>query len=246
MGLTEMKFSHLPYRIKALIVVLFVNVNTNAQNVTLDFGVVRSTTPWKIAAPNGFSSKSIREPKMDFALSVGLEYWIKKKSSLMSSLSYYQSGGKLAVYEYPEARAQDFWVLEDNEYDIPYLTLNTNYNMVIWRKNKIKLAIVSGIHLDYILEGSEEVPAGTSPLQQLYFFDAINRFNLGPNIGASIRYDFDRSTIGVQYLNSPRLRNLGDYNAEDNSRLSFLSNVRGISVQEKIAFTQITFGYKLK
>ncbi len=97
---------------KKVIIVLVVcclGLFCSAQTLTLSSGIVRSSTVWrmaKLASVTTVGMNFYKIPKTDISVSIGLEYFEKEKWSMSSYLSYYQSGGKLAINERKESNPE--------------------------------------------------------------------------------------------------------------------------------------------
>jgi hypothetical protein len=215
-----------------------------AQSYNLSLGMCKSNTSWKTSELGQIGTHTLQANKYDFAISIGREYNIKPKSFMTSNLSYYQSGGALNSIDTKAEGADRIWRLENGAYDINTISLFTNYNMEIWGLGDLKLFATGGGRIDYILDNKKNVPVGTSPLQQLYDLDALNRFNFGPNIGLQLKYYTNSLSYSVIFTSAPRMRKLGFYKRDVNEpRITVYD---GLSVREKVSFMQLCISMDLK
>jgi hypothetical protein len=224
-----------------------------AQTITLSTGVVRSSTLWRMERGKGtfanFGMIFYQIPKTDISLSLGLEYLEKEKWSVSSSVSYYQSGGKLAVNERPLSNPSYGWDLEKNTYDVPYVGLNTNLNLKLFQQNSTSLEAIVGLHGDYVLaiENTklENSNNANDPLGYMNRQEALNRLNGGINVGARYVVQIDRWKLGLQYIYAPKFWNLAHYDSAELDG-TFSTGISAFTVSEKASFIELTFGYNLK
>jgi|TARA_B110000902_G_C14275497_1_gene574766 hypothetical protein len=222
-----------------------------AQSIRVDVGLIRSSTVWQVGFNNNYGFEAFEESKNCVALNIGLDYLNKDRFFLMSGLSFYNSGGSLAVYEQEGVNPNTRWNLKNDNYSIPYLGFFTNANFRLFKQNMASLDAVLGVHVDYIVKQKDDayqtpVRSGLdNPLQELYKYDAVRSVNLGPNLGLRYSLDFKSFTLGLQYIYSPRLRQVAKYEATDD-QINGGEYLIGISVTEKASFTQLTIGYNLK
>tara|TARA_B110000971_G_scaffold194439_1_gene208138 strand:- start:225 stop:962 length:738 start_codon:yes stop_codon:yes gene_type:complete len=224
-----------------------------AQTITLSTGVVRSSTLWRMERGKGtfanFGMNFYQIPKTDISLSLGLEYLEKEKWSVFSSVSYYQSGGKLAVNERPLSNPSYQWDLEKNTYDVPYIGLNTNVNLKLFQQSNTSLEAIIGLHGDYVL-ATENTDLEISndkndPLGYMSRQEGLNRLNGGVNVGARYVVNIDRWKLGLQYIYAPKFLDLAHYDSAE-SDVAFSNNITAFTVSEKASFIELTFGYNLK
>lgn len=218
-----------------------------SQTIRFSAGAIRSSTLWDIGILGNSVTTSILEPKVDLAFNLGFEFLEKEHTSFSANIGYYRSGGKLAIFEVKEARPAILWDFKNDRYLINCLSLNSNFNLSVFKQNKSTLDAIVGVHLDYILEDKirDVMDNGTkwnneSPIQTLYMQNALNQFNYGPTIGARYTWTINNFNCGIEYLLCPRMNKLGEKNTTDDP------NGIALSVTEKVSFTQLTFGYKLK
>ena len=224
-----------------------------AQTVTLSTGAVRSSTLWRMersqSALANFGLIFFQIPKTDISVSLGLEYLQKEIWSITSSVSYYQSGGKLAVNERKESNPSYQWDLEKNTYDVPYVGLNTNVNLKVFQQKNTALEAIIGLHGDYVLgtanKALEMSNNQNDPLGYTTRQEALNRLNGGVNIGARYVVDVDRWKLGLQYIYAPKFWNLAHYDSAE-SDVTFTNNISAFTVSEKASFIELTIGYNLK
>jgi hypothetical protein len=225
----------------------------SAQTITFSTGVVRSTTTWRMKqdqfARATFGMNYYQIPKSDISVSLGLEYLEKEKWSVSSSISYYQSGGKLAINERKESNPSYQWDLEKNTYDVPYVGLNTNLNLKLFQQNSTSLEAIVGLHGDYVLaiENTklENSNNANDPLGYMNRQEGLNRLNGGVNVGARYVVNIDRWKLGLQYIYAPKFWNLAHYDSAE-SDVAFSNNISAFTVTEKASFIELTFGYNLK
>lgn len=224
-----------------------------AQTITLSTGVVQSSTVWRMeqdrfAAAN-YGLNYFQVPKSDISVSLGLEYLEKEKWSVSNYISYYQSGGKLAVNEGPESNPAFRWDLEDDIYDLPYVAVNTNINLKLFQQNKTSLEGIVGIHLDYVLATENKALDlhydRVDPLWYMNEREALNRLNGGVNVGARYAINLEKWKLGLQYIYAPKILKLAHYDFEESGK-PFDNNISAFTVTEKASFIELTFGYKLK
>jgi hypothetical protein len=104
-------------KISILLVVVMHSMYLSAQSFTLSVGAARSSTLWLMVYDESFVSSGLdyfQAPKTDLCVSLSMDYLKKEKFSLSSSISYYESGGKLAVNERKDFNTLVRWNLEKN------------------------------------------------------------------------------------------------------------------------------------
>ena len=223
-----------------------------AQTIFVSTGIVRSSTLWRMeqsqSAMAYFGMNFFQIPKSDISVSLGLEYLEKEKWSMTSSVSYYQSGGKLAINERREGNPSFKWDLEKQTYDIPYVGLNTNVNLKVFQQKNAALEAVIGLHGDYVLatENKAELKYDNDdPLGYMNRQGALNRLNGGLNLGARYTFEIDRIKLGFQYIIANKMWNLASYDSQSSS-VPMRNNISAFTVTEKASFAEFTFGYNLK
>jgi hypothetical protein len=188
-------------------------------------------------------------PKTDLSISLGMEYLEKDNWSMSSSLMYYQSGGKLAINEWPESNPSYSWDLEKNKYDIPYVGISTNVNLKVFEQNNAALEAVLGFHGDYVLKTENDALESSNdrndPLGYMSRQEALSRMNGGVNIGARYTIQLERWKLGAQYIYAPRFWDLAYYDSKT-STVAPPNNITAFAVTEKASFIEFTIGYKLK
>ena len=142
------------------------------------------------------------------------------------------------------------WDLDDNKYTYNSWSLNTNYNMEVWRAGKVKLLAVTGLHLDYILYESDaeedfrHFKPSEDPLEILVRFGALRKLNIGCNMGGRLVYTANQWSYSLNYTYAPRLLKMGKFEKEID--VGNLGVMNGISVKEKVSFITLGVGYNLK
>ena len=223
---------------------------TYSQCIELRIGQTQTSTPFRTSTPSEGGNHLLFTPKRGWAGEIGMEYAIKPKSSFYSSFAYYQSGAKLE--EYDVSREDPFFLLdlEDNEYTYNSWSLNTNYNMEVWRAGNVKLLAVAGLHIDRILYESDiEVdfnhnrPSG-DPLEFFTKYGALRKLNVGYNLGGRAVYTRNRWSYSLNYTYAPRLLKMGKYEADINEVGA--QRLNGFTVREKVSFMTLGVGFNLK
>lgn len=222
------------------------------QTLTITSGIAETKTLWRMQydnISNQLGHRYFEEPKQDVVVGLGLQYLQKEVWSLSSYVSYYESGGRLAVNDRHYSGAAFKWEIEDDQFDVPYLGFSTNVNFQLFSQNKISLDAILGAHVDYVLatQKAPDLYDYQDPLGFMHRQGALNRLNYGVNVGGQICIDLGRCVLGLQHIYAPRLRKLGSFvhNAEETSDAPRM-DILELTVTEKAAFTQLTLGYKLK
>ena len=232
------------------VLLLVLSEIVSAQTVQLNLGQTQTSTPFRTSELHEGGNHLLFTPKRGFAADLGVEYAIKAKSSFYSSFAYYQSGAKLE--EYDVIREDPFFLLdlEDNEYTYNSWSLNTNYNMEVWRAGNVKLLAVAGLHIDRILYESDiEVdfnhnrPSG-DPLEFFTKYGALRKLNVGYNLGGRAVYTRNRWSYSLNYTYAPRLLKMGKYEADINEVGA--QRLNGFTVREKVSFMTLGVGFNLK
>ena len=221
-----------------------------AQIVQINVGQTQTSTPFRTSELHEGGNHLLFTPKRGFAADLGVEYAIKAKSSFYSSFAYYQSGAKLE--EYDVIREDPFFLLdlEDNEYTYNSWSLNTNYNMEVWRAGNVKLLAVAGLHIDRILYESDiEVDfnhnrSSGDPLEFFTKYGALRKLNVGYNLGGRAVYTRNRWSYSLNYTYAPRLLKMGKYEADINEVGA--QRLNGFTVREKVSFMTLGVGFNLK
>lgn len=232
------------------VLLLVLSEIVSAQTVQLNLGQTQTSTPFRTSELHEGGNHLLFTPKRGFAADLGVEYAIKAKSSFYSSFAYYQSGAKLE--EYDVIREDPFFLLdlEDNEYTYNSWSLNTNYNMEVWRAGNVKLLAVAGLHIDRILYESDiEVDfnhnrSSGDPLEFFTKYGALRKLNVGYNLGGRAVYTRNRWSYSLNYTYAPRLLKMGKYEADINEVGA--QRLNGFTVREKVSFMTLGVGFNLK
>ncbi len=221
-----------------------------AQTVHINIGQTQTSTPFRTSNFILGGNYLLIAPKCGLAGEIGMEYAIKTKSSFYSSFSLYQSGAKLEEVNVPGENPFLLFDLDDNKYTYNSWSLNTNYNMEVWRAGKVKLLAVTGLHLDYILYESDaeedfrHFKPSEDPLEILVRFGALRKLNIGCNMGGRLVYTANQWSYSLNYTYAPRLLKMGKFEKEID--VGNLGVMNGISVKEKVSFITLGVGYNLK
>ncbi len=221
-----------------------------AQTVHINLGQTQTSTPFRTSTLRESGNHLLFTPKRGWAGEIGVEYAIKPKSSFYSSFAFYQSGATQEEYNVLGQNPFFLLDLEDNEYTYNSWSLNTNYNMELWRAGNVKLMTVAGLHIDRILYESDiEVdynhnrPSG-DPLEFFTKYGALRKLNIGYNLGGRVIYTTNRWSYSLNYTYAPRLLKMGKYEAEIDDVGT--DRLNGFTVREKVSFLTIGVGFNLK
>jgi hypothetical protein len=153
----------------------------------LSLGQTQTSTSFRTSDLREGGNHLLFTPKRGWAGEVGVEYAIKPKSSFYSSFAFYQSGATQEDYRVIRQDPLFFFNLEEYSYNC--WSLNTNYNMEIWRAGKVKLMAIAGLHIDRLIFNGDDSYGWVndnddrSPLRILSRNDALRKTNVGCNLG---------------------------------------------------------------
>lgn len=176
-----------------------------AQTISLNLGQTQTSTPFRTSTGRQSGDYLLFTPKRGWSGEIGVEYAIKPKSSFYSGLAYYQSGATQEEYNVLGQNPYFFFNLEDNEYTYNCWSLNTNYNMEIWRAGKVRLMAVAGLHIDRLIFNGDDSYGWVNgnddrnPLRILSRNDALRRTNFGCNLGGRAVYNTNRWSYSLNY-----------------------------------------------
>jgi hypothetical protein len=223
---------------------------TYSQCIELRIGQTQTSTPFRTSTGRQSGDYLLFTPKRGWAGEIGVEYAIKPKSSFHSSFAFYESGATQEEYNVLGQNPLFFFNLEDNEYTYNCWSLNTNYNMEIWRVGKVKLMAIAGLHVDRLIFNGDDSYGWVNdnddrnPLRILSRNDALRRTNFGCNLGGRAVYNANRWSYSLNYTYAPRFIKMGKYSAKVEDVGS--AGLNGLTVKEKVSFLTIGVGFNLK
>lgn len=231
--------------------IVMMSVEVNAQNLSLNLGQTQTSTPFRAVyfVPGG-SNHVLFTPKRGLAGEIGLEYATKPKSSFYSSFAFYQSGATQEEYQVLWENPSFYFNLDDNKYTYNCWSLNTNYNMEVWRAGKVKLMAVAGLHVDRLIFNGDDSYGWANgnddrnPLRILSRNDALRKTNFGCNLGGKAVYQTDKWSYSLNYTYAPRFIKMGKY--YEPYKLTGHSGIVALSAKEKVLFLTLGVGYNLK
>jgi hypothetical protein len=226
------------------------SVSIFSQNLLVSLGQTQTSTSFRTSDLREGGNHLLFTPKRGWAGEVGVEYAIKPKSSFYSSFAFYQSGATQEDYRVIGQDPLFFFNLEDNEYSYNCWSLNTNYNMEIWRAGKVKLMAIAGLHIDRLIFNGDDSYGWVndnddrSPLRILSRNEALRKTNVGCNLGGKAVYTANRWSYSLNYAYAPRLFKMGKYEKKQTD--PDLSRFNAYSVREKVSFLTLGVGFNLK
>jgi len=236
--------------IKIIFSVVLFSFSSFAQTVHINVGQSQTSTSFRTSDYRASGNHILFTPKRGLAGEIGVEYALKPKSSFYSSFAFYQSGAKQGEYNVLWENPFLYFDLEDSKYTYNCWSINTNYNMEIWRAGKVKLMAMAGLHIDRLIFNGDDSYGWVndnddrSPLRILSRNDALRRTNFGCNLGGKAVYTAERWSYSLNYTYAPRFIKMGKYEAKIEDVGS--AGLNGLTVKEKVSFLTIGVGFNLK
>ena len=170
------------------------------QVLKIQVGISNSSLDWEL----GNNSFKIYDEKITgHSIFIGLDYLEKKYFNLSSNIGIISKGGSgFRFYVDPFGMP----LISTNEKaTIDYLSFNNTIDIKFPIKEKIFPFLSIGPRIDYLISSNNNFKYNTTNY-------TLNKFSLGLNMGAGIKYQFSRFQIGVRGDYLVNLNKISDYN----------------------------------